>query len=167
MKIIRGNTNYALLVIQLLIIGFFITSCVFGYVNTRNYFDLTEGYDGISSIYNSILYHAYFRSSAILLIPIIGIFLKKKIGWVFFTSYFYFLLTNIIYPFISEDYNDYNYTLAVVIALAIVSLIIFIMNKKKTSLDTYKILPNVLIPYNILAFIIGVSITILLAYLKR
>lgn len=166
MKIIHENTNYALLVIQVIIIGFFIASCVLGYVNTRDYFNLTEGYDGFSSIYNSIIYHAYFRSSAILLIPIIGIFLKKKIGWVFFTSYFYFLFTNIIYPYISGDYSDYNYTLAVIIALAIVSLFIFIMNKKKTSLDTYKILPSVLIPYNILAFIIGVSITFFLVYLK-
>ncbi len=165
MKILPANTNYALLAIQLLIIILLITFLIIGIINLQDYFDFTGDYHGISSIYDTSISHGYFRPALILLIPTIGIFIKKKVGWILITSYFYFVLTNILFSFIlHDDYNDYIIILSVMGIITLIVFIVIIMNTKKISLTKYNIQRSVLILYNIAAFIIGVAITIYLAF---
>lgn len=65
------------------------------------------------------------------------------------------------------DYKiDNEIIIVFAIGIALLSLILFILNKKKVYEVTYKIIPSALLSYNIVGFIIGVSITLLLAYTR-
>lgn len=144
-----------------MIVIFFILNLIRAIAKTQGYFYATGNHHDIFS------FSSYFRSTIFLLIPMIGLFLKNKVGWVFITSYFYFILTNILFSYSLFDHNDhYASILPVILITGLISLIIVAMNKKKISLTIYNIQRSVLILYNIATFIIGVSITIWLAYAK-
>ncbi|MEP0264146.1 hypothetical protein [Dokdonia sp.] len=166
MKIISRDTNYTLLIIQLVIITLFIISVVFGFINTRDYLNLTENYNRITPLFEIIISTPFFKSIIFLLIPTIGIFLRNKIGWILMTSFFYFLFTYFLFSFIAFDHIQLPDVLIFTVIIVCIGLIIIAMNTKNISLIKYNIQRRLIISYNIVAYIIGVAITIYIAYLS-
>ena len=108
----------------------------------------------------------YLRPSLILLIPILGIFTNKSIGWILIQSYFYYLITNLAFPATQMDFTDITLIIINIIGFLLILLIIILMNKKKISNLVYGIKKSELINKNIIASVIGISITIILVMIK-
>ncbi|PHS63968.1 MAG: hypothetical protein COB12_08910 [Flavobacterium sp.] len=108
----------------------------------------------------------YLRPSLILLIPIIGILTNKRIGWILIQSYFYYLITNLAFPATHIDFTDNTLIIINIIGFSLILLIIVLMNKKKISNLVYGIKKSELINKNIIASVIGISITIILVMIK-
>jgi hypothetical protein len=108
----------------------------------------------------------YLRPSLILLIPIVGILTNKKIGWILIQSYFYFLITNLAFPATQIDLTDNTLIILNIIGFLLILLIIILMNKKKISNLVYGIKKSQLINKNIIASVVGISITIILVMIK-
>ncbi|WP_189342879.1 hypothetical protein [Ulvibacter litoralis] len=103
----------------------------------------------------------------ILLLPITGICTNTKVGWILIQSYFCFLITNLVFPFTQTEVTDACLSSLHSIAFFLILLFIILMNKKSISNLVYGIKKSELIPKNTIASVIGISITILLAILKR
>ena len=108
----------------------------------------------------------YLRPTLTLLIPIIGIFINKKIGWILIQSYFYFLISNFTFSAEYIDSTAIAHILGSIIIIIVLLLFIIIMNKKKIRNLIYGINKKELISKNIIASIIGISITIILVWVK-
>lgn len=139
-----------------------------GIIQIQDYYEYSGTLFRVISLSDIRINTSYLRPAIFLLIPTIGIFLQKKIGWVLMISYFYFLLTNILYPF-TMDYdkmNDYRMMLFYILISGVVALLVIIMNKKSIHVTKYDIQREKLILYNIIAFTIGISLTIYLTYAR-
>ncbi|WP_299901975.1 hypothetical protein [uncultured Aquimarina sp.] len=155
------KTNYTIIIIKGLIIF------LFAFATIRDYqeiiFELNINYEDdytISDFFILITNRGYFRASYILLIPLIGCFINKKIGWIFMTSYFYFLVTNLTYSTIGKGiYNTKEILLFSTISI-LISLFILIMNGKNMVRKSYDIQKGEILISNIKASYIGIFITL-------
>tara|TARA_R110000744_G_C19362288_1_gene561533 strand:+ start:966 stop:1256 length:291 start_codon:yes stop_codon:yes gene_type:complete len=95
--------------------------------------------------------------------PIIGIFNNKKIGWILITSFFYMIISAIILPLSKADSLDISDYLII----GLISFIILVMNMKKISEGTYGFAKSKLITKNIIASIIGMTLTIVIVYIRK
>ncbi len=160
--------NYLILIIKLSILCLFIYSLISGISNIIEHFNAVIDYT--ANRFEEYFYIAtsnyYLRPSLILLIPIVGIFTNKKIGWILIQSYFYFLITNLVFPATKIDLTDNTLIILNIIGFLLIILIIILMNKKKISNLVYGIKKAELINKNIIASVIGISITIILVMIK-
>ena len=99
---------------------------------------------------------AFYRPSIPLLIPLIGVFIDKKIGWILIQSFFYFLLSNLVYTMKYIDYNDKEFVVVNMIICIPIVLVIILMNNKRVSEGFYGFLKSELISKNIIATIVGI-----------
>ena len=157
-----------LLLVKLLIICLLIFSLIYGISNIKEHYFITGDWDNnkLNEYYKITLNNSYLRPSIILLIPIIGIFINRKIGWILIQSYFYFLISNLIFTLKYKDFTNITFAIFYLTSLSLILLIILIMNKEKISKFIYGIEKSKLIINNIIAFTIGTLITILLAMIK-
>ena len=121
---------------------------------------------GIYGLMKIVFSGAHLRASLILLIPFIGLFINKKIGWILITSYFYFVISNLFFSFNKSTLLDNKLLIINVIALSILIFILTLMNRKKISDLTYGITKNELPVLNLISSVIGIAITFLLVSLK-
>lgn len=158
--------NYLILVIKLLIIFSFIYSLISGISKINNHYNAVIDYTAnpLEEYFSIVANNYYLRPSLILLIPIIGVFTNKKISWIFIQSYFYFLISNTVFTAIQSYLADHITLIINPIALLFLFLFIVIINK--TSYHTYGIKKSELISKNIIASVIGISITVVLAMIK-
>lgn len=133
-------------------------------IRVQNYYYYSGDPFRISSLFNVLINRLYILPAAFLLIPTIGVFLKRKIGWILMISYFYFLITNILYNFSTDYINDYWDIIFESVISGLVALLLVVMNKKSIYSSKYNIQREKLIIYNIIAFTIGVSMNMYLAY---
>ncbi|MBB5270000.1 hypothetical protein HNQ90_003601 [Algibacter amylolyticus] len=169
MRITAENikNNYLILIIKLSILSLFIISIVRGKVETSIYWNyVAETGSGFQNYLNVLKETSFFRPAIILLIPLIGIFINKKIGWILIQSYFYFLISNLAFSAKFIDLTDQTLILINVVGFLLLLLIIVLMNKKKIRNLIYGIEKTELISKNVIASIIGMSITIILALIK-
>ncbi|WP_396601186.1 hypothetical protein [Algibacter sp. R77976] len=150
-----------------LILLLFIVSAIYGYnrLVELNFFI----YDDELNFYNFldlIVTHKVFRPLIILIAPTIGVFLKNRYGWVFITSYFYFLICSICSVFFEDGFSDYKDILLFVSIVLLITLIIIIMNIKKVSFHFYKINKIKLLGLNLVSFVVGMCSFILLLISK-
>ncbi len=149
--------------------------CLFIFLLTHGILKIIEHYNvsignsenKLTDYFYIITTNSYLRPSIILLIPIVGIFTNKKIGWILIQSYFYFLITNLVFPATQIDLTDNTLILINIIGFLLLLLIIILMNKNKIRNLTYGIKKNELISKNIIASIIGISTTIILVMIKN
>ncbi|KZS38979.1 hypothetical protein AWE51_10445 [Aquimarina aggregata] len=161
----KKEINYLILVIKLLILIFFIFVSIRGYQETI--FELDTNYGNqykLSDFVRLITRRTYFRPSILLLFPLIGIFINKKIGWIFITSYFYFLLTWLVFSTISNGLNYNEEILFFAVALVLTLIFIWIMNRKKIVEKVYNLKKNEVLITNIKASSIGIFLTLYLAW---
>jgi len=157
-----------ILIIKLSIVCLFIFSLINGISNIIDYYLYFSDWnaDKLTEYYQIATDSHYLIPSLILLIPIIGIFINKKIGWILIQSYFYFLITNLVFPATFADLTEKTTIVIYVFGFLLMLLIIILMNKKKISNLNYGIKKKELINKNILASVIGMSITIILVMIK-
>jgi len=117
-------------------------------------------YDVKAAVSSLTLCHDY-RVSLFLLIPIIGILIKNKLGWIFIASYIYFIQIN----FVSQNYMDN--ILLLCFSTIILLAILLIINTKASILTYYKIIPKNNIVANTIALLLGATLSYLLIVLKH
>jgi hypothetical protein len=161
--------NYLILIIKLSIICLFIFSLIYGISNiTDHYFAVGDwDADKLTQYFQIATNKYYLRPSLILLIPIVGIFTNKKIGWILIQSYFYFLITNLAFPATQIDLTDNTLIIINIVGFLLILLIIILMNKNKISNHVYGIKKSELINKNIIASVVGIAITIILVMIKE
>lgn len=161
------KANYLILIIKLSVL------CIFGIALTRAIIltslywqnNIETGFE-FQNLIKLVNRTSYYIPATILLIPMTGIFINKKIGWILIQSYFYYLITNLTYSTKYIDLTDNTLILINTIGLVLLLLIIILINKKKISNLIYGIEKTELISKNVIASIIGISLTIVLALIK-
>jgi hypothetical protein len=92
-----------------------------------------------------------------------GIFINRKVGWILIVSYFYFVFTRAIYSTINTLYDDSFGIIYFIVAIVLFIPFIIFLNLSKISNNVYGIEKSELINYNIIATIVGISITLIIA----
>tara|TARA_R110002049_G_C8924199_1_gene543561 strand:- start:206 stop:628 length:423 start_codon:yes stop_codon:yes gene_type:complete len=105
---------------------------------------------------------SHFRPILILLLPLVGIFINRKIGWILIMSYFYFVVFRAIYATVYALYEESFTLIYLTVALLIFIPFILIMNLVKISNEIYGIQKSDLIKNNIIATIVGLIITLII-----
>lgn len=159
--------KYLILIIKFSIISIFVITVTRAIILTSMFWEVNiESGFKLESILKIIERTSYYVPSLILIIPLVGVFLNKKIGWVLIQSYFYFLITNLTFRMKYYDFNDKTKILLNFVGFLLLILIIILMNKNKISDQVYGIRKVELIKKNIIASVIGIMITITLALSK-
>lgn len=159
--------NFLILIIKLSIISVFVITVTIAIILTSMFWEINiESGFKLESLVKIIERTSYYIPSLILLIPLVGVFLNKKIGWILIQSYFYFLITNLTFRMKYFDFNDKTKILLNFVGFLLLMLIIILMNKNKISDQVYGIRKVELIKKNIIASVIGIMITITLALSK-
>ncbi|UAB75076.1 hypothetical protein [Mesoflavibacter sp. SCSIO 43206] len=159
--------NFLILIIKLSIISVFVITVTRAIILTSMFWEINiESGFKLESLVKIIERTSYYIPSLILLIPLVGVFLNKKIGWILIQSYFYFLITNLTFRMKYFDFNDKTKILLNFVGFLLLMLIIILMNKNKISDQVYGIRKVELIKKNIIASVIGIMITITLALSK-
>jgi hypothetical protein len=101
-----------------------------------------------------------------MLIPLIGVFLKTKMGWVLMLSFYYLIITLIIYFFIDTNFErDGEIIIAFFIVILPITLI-GVMNNKDNTEAVYRIKSNELIRMNLASFIIALIQIAMISFLN-
>ena len=159
--------NFLILIIKFSIISIFVITVTRAIILTSMFWEVNiESGFKLESILKIIERTSYYIPSLILIIPLVGVFLNKKIGWILIQSYFYFLITNLTFRMKYYDFNDKTKILLNFVGFLLLMLIIILMNKNKISDQVYGIRKVELIKKNIIASVIGIMITITLALSK-
>ena len=159
--------KYLILIIKFSIISIFVITVTRAIILTSMFWEINiESGFKLESLVKIIERTSYYIPSLILLIPLVGVFLNKKIGWILIQSYFYFLITNLTFRMKYFDFNDKTKILLNFVGFLLLMLIIILMNKNKISDKVYGIRKVELIKKNIIASVIGLMITITLALSK-
>ncbi len=161
------KNHYLIFIIKLFILSLFIFSLVDAKIEISNYWNfIVETKNGFLSYLNVAKETSLYSPVIFLLIPLIGIFINKKIGWILIQSYFYFLITHLVFKVKYIDLTNFRSILAYIFVGLLFLLPIILMNKKKISKQIYGIGNMELISKNIIASVIGIAITIILALMK-
>ena len=153
-----------MLAIKIIIIGMFIMVTISAFKKTHFQWSADGGIEtGYLSFITIGLKNAYFRPFFILLLPIVGIFFNKKIGWLMIMSYLYFVVINGIYNLIQNGLpQEMEILLLISVVLLFVPFIIF-MNIPKISNEIYQVSKAKLLSQNIIASLVGIIITLLIS----
>ena len=140
------KNKYLILIIKFSIISIFVITVTRAIILTSMFWEVNiESGFKLESILKIIERTSYYITSLILIIPLVGVFLNKKIGWILIQSYFYFLITNLTFIMKYFDFNDKTKILLNFVGFLSLILIIILMNKNKisdtTSLKKIKIIP--------------------------
>ena len=161
------NTNLftginILLAIKSLVLVLFIIMLIHSCYGIQNDYWLANNYDGsfnFELLIDRMIFRAYVLPILIILLPVIGIFIKNKAGWVLLTSYFYFLVFNGAFRLKMGELMPSIFFVLLGILLFLAA-IIFLMNLKTIRNDIYKISKSQQIMHNIFATIVGIIITL-------
>lgn len=137
-----------------LILVLFIGSVIIESIRMYNFFEST----GDDFSWHSFVIMKGFRITLFLVFPLIGVFLIKKIGWIFISHYFYFLLCNVFFQSFEEGFNN---LLFLIVFETVIVLFLLMVNHQKVSFDCYKIQKKNLINYNLVSFVLGCCISAL------
>ncbi|MAT90562.1 MAG: hypothetical protein CMC35_07705 [Flavobacteriaceae bacterium] len=144
----------------------FVFSIINGFQKSAFYSDTLSNPDNFLSNYLLILERPYYIPALVLLIPITGIFLNNKIGWILIQSYFFFLIGNLIFPII-QDFPPFSNLIISLVVLFVLILLIVLMNKKSIRIDTYNIKKLSSNNLNLISILIGITLVIFVALIKN
>lgn len=116
--------------------------------------------------FHLLIYRPYFRPALLLIPSLIGIFIKRRIGWILMISYFYFLTINGAFTFILDGNYNFQKTSILLGIILILFIILWLSNRKSITIQMYQFKKDSFLKRNILASILGLTLTLLLAYSK-
>ena len=141
----------------------FIMNSIRGFKQTYLLWDASgEKYKGNISFFEFGYMFSQFRPILIGFIPLIGVFINRKIGWILIMSYFYFVVFRAIYSTIYSLYEESFTLIYLALALLIFIPFILILNIVKISDGIYGIKKSDLIKNNIIATLVGLTITLII-----
>ena len=155
-------------IICFIIMGLFIASLYLGLFHEHNYgLDRLKMQLGnepgfiskIKTICNTI------RPSVFLLIPLLGLLFKNKVGWLLITQYFYFVAFNMFRILLESEYEFKLFLFSVIIIVVVVTIIYF-LNRKSLYANHFKIEKQQLLMLNSIALSLGLFFSILTFLLK-
>ncbi len=142
-----------------------IFSIVLGIYRYNEFIDLTGNIPDIKLdlSWSNLRWSYLFRPTLFLLLPFVGIFLKKsRFSWIIFTQYFYFLILSFLVQINVIDNFDLNTALITILVFVVMVSQVLIMNIKKVHYEIYGIRKRKLLSCNIYAFILGILEVLLL-----
>jgi hypothetical protein len=144
----------------------FFFSIVSASLKTLDYINLT-GFDNDTkfSFWKVIITMQYIRPVLFLVLPFFSLFKNNKYTWIFIQSYFYFLLSNLIFQKIIVTDIDFNFPF-LLLFFSLIILPLLLMNYKKVYSIAYKIKTENLLLLNIIASTLGMLLSLLLLRLK-
>ncbi len=119
-----------------------------------------SNYD-FSSIIHSLKYSGRLHASVIISFPLLGVFLKNKLGWIFITFYFYFVLWFLLLQTFEESLISFEGIISFSAFASIFISLLIIMNMTQVNFDYYKVKNNKLLGINVIAFTIGLCISMI------
>ncbi|MDH7914081.1 hypothetical protein [Winogradskyella sp. SYSU M77433] len=132
-------------------------------IETSTYWNfVAESGNGFQNYLNALKESSFYKPAIILLIPLIGIFTNRKIGWILIQSYSYFLITNLVFKVDNINFDDTSIILTNIALFLLLLLIIIFMNTRKIRNVVYGMEKEEMISKNIIASAIGMTITIIL-----
>jgi hypothetical protein len=149
------------------ILLWFIFASISEIIKFSNYFRMHWGseYD-FEKVWFTLTTNSLFRPVLFLLPPILGLFLNNRIGWTLITSYFYFLLINLFIQLRENELQNLSFLFFFFLTIFILLSLILTINLKKIRVNHYGI--NIrLVGINLIAFIIGLNLSLILLYLKN
>lgn len=120
----------------------------------------TKEYDLNAAIFSITHCHGYW-ASLFLLIPMIGILIKNKSGWIFIAAFIYFIQIN----YVAQDNMDNILFLSIVTIILL--MILLLINTKSSILTYYKISTKNNITINTIALFLGACLSYLLIVLRH
>lgn len=159
--------HFLVLIVKLFFVSLFILSIIKATIMSSFYWT-TAGVnrDDLASYQYFLKEFSIYRPAVVLLIPVIGVFINRKIGWILMQSYFYFLLSNLIYSIKYADFSDKVFIAINIFILSLVLLGILLMNSNTISSVFYGFRKREIVDKNIISSIIGICITLILAMVK-
>ncbi|RZS93384.1 hypothetical protein [Aquimarina brevivitae] len=125
------KNNYLLIVIQLLILGIFVYRVLQGNSDAALFLpELTEKDNLMGNYWFLLTKTSFYRPALFLVVPVVGIFIRHKIGWILQQAYFYFLLTNGTFSIRENIATNPSQSWTILFVLIIIVLFIFVMNLK-------------------------------------
>ena len=129
-----------------------------------DYINSMETNGNIIEYLKIILNTSLLRYSAIMLIPLIGVFINNKIGWLLVLSFYYFWILLFVFTLVGASFAQEGGFIIIAIGLILISLFfVAIMNASENSKMVYNIHKKELLKMNLAAFIISL-IEIVLTY---
>lgn len=108
----------------------------------------------------------FFTPTYLVLLPTIGIFLDRQMGWFLITSFFYFVISRLGFFLLDSKSLELMEIVTLLLILVFFTLLLLIMNKEKIRNERYHIAHQKALSKNIISSLIGMGITILVVYLK-
>ncbi len=134
-------------------------------VNSLKVFLIIYNFEDLATTFWILTYKSVFTSFCIALFPMFAVFFKHKISWFTILLYFYFLAAFLFY--ILAYYLTLNSSLNIEDSLIIIGafsipmISIYILNRADTFLKVYAIKREKLSLYNLIAFILGCGISVI------
>ncbi|SDI45655.1 hypothetical protein SAMN04489796_11177 [Winogradskyella thalassocola] len=157
---------YVVYAIILLIFVLYLTANIYRLVNIH---DLNGLSYSLKSIYRTISIYGIFKLFLVFLIPVIAIFYKNRFSWILILTYFYFLfcriITNLLFDLTFNDVLDV-YMVIFIAFLVLPMLSIYLLNSTPTFKSVYGLEKKSLSTYNLMAFILGCGLS-LLVYISQ
>jgi hypothetical protein len=115
----------------------------------------------LNAVYFSLSYCRDYRVLLFQLLPLVGIILRRPLGWIFLTSYFYFIQINIVI-------NNQAETTLFSISLSLILLVLlFLLNTRTSILKYYNMLFKKSYLVNLISLLLGSFLSYLLILLKQ
>ncbi|WP_452600983.1 hypothetical protein [Pontimicrobium sp. MEBiC06410] len=105
------------------------------------------------------------RAPLFLLIPLLGLLFKNKIGWILIAQYFYFLVFNLFIG-LFKNFQEFEYILFFIVIILFITTIIYFLNRESLCTNHFKIKRGHLLVLNSIALGIGVFFSISLFLYK-
>lgn len=162
----RIKTPITNIIVKIPIVIISILIFIRDYNSLIDYFELTGNSNSIIDYLKIIFTTSTFRTSYLMLIPLIGVFLKTKMGWVLMLSFYYLLISLFIYFFIDADPETDGSILIVFFIVILPIIFIGVMNNKDNTEVVYHIKINELIRMNLASFIIALIQIAIISFLN-
>ena len=134
------------------------------YNSLIDYFELTGNSNSIVDYLKIVFTTSTLRTSFLMLIPLIGVFLKTKMGWVLMLSFYYFLISLFIYFVIDAELERDGSIVIAFLFVILPMIFIGVMNNKDNTKVVYHIKSNELIKMNLASFIIALIQIVMISF---
>lgn len=151
----RAKTPITNIIIKIPIIIIAILIFIRDYNELVDYFKLSGDSNSIIDYLKIIFTTSTFRTSLLMLIPLIGVFMKTKIGWLLMLSFYYLWIILLIYAIIGTEFERDGAIIIVFFIMILPIIFIGVMNNTDNTVLTYKLERKELLKMNLAAFTIA------------
>ncbi|WP_299123905.1 hypothetical protein [uncultured Winogradskyella sp.] len=150
----RFKTPITNIIIKIPVIIIAILIFIRDYNSLKDYFELTGNNNSLTDCLQVIFTTSIFRTSFLMLIPLIGIFLKSKIGWLLILSFYYLFLITILYTGFETEFER-DGTIVILFFIFILPIVFIGVMNNEDNTNVYDINRSELLKMNIASITIA------------